>query len=57
MAFRANLIIGNGILLIMYSREYYARQPQLLAGAPGGTKPYVYDPNSWLPYSWQPFLK
>jgi hypothetical protein len=51
--FWANLIVGNGILLIMYSREYYARQPSALGAPPK----YEFDTKSWVPYSWQPFLR
>ena len=49
---RANLIIGNGMLLIMYSLEYFARQPAL-----PGSAAFAYDPTSWWPLSWQPFIK
>lgn len=46
------LIDLTGILLIMYSREYYARQPPL----PDSPPMYQFDTKSWLPYSWQPFV-
>lgn len=47
------LCAGAGMLLIMYSREYYAHQP-----AHGSTPglDFEYDTHSWLPYSWQPFV-
>jgi hypothetical protein len=48
------------MLLIMYSREFYARQPAELSRGVGGAQvahPFHYDPNSWLPWSWQPFLR
>lgn len=51
--FWANLIIGNGMLLIMYSREYYARNSDMVSG-PGRT--FAYDRSSWVPLSWQPFV-
>ena len=43
-----------GMLLIMYSREYYAHQPS--HGSTAGLD-FEYDKQSWLPYSWQPFVR
>lgn len=42
------------MLLIMYSREYYAHQPA--HGSTAGVD-FEYDKQSWLPYSWQPFVR
>jgi len=41
------LLIGNGILLVCYSREYYVRTSSDLS---------AYDQQSWVPLSWQPFI-
>ena len=43
-----------GMLLIMYSREYYAHQPS--HGSAAGLD-FEYSKQSWLPYSWQPFVR
>lgn len=45
--FWTTLIIGNGILMVLYSREWHARHHPSEG----------YDTNSWLPWSWQPFMK
>lgn len=47
--FWTNLIIGNGLLMVLYSREWYARA----AGSPLLTEE---SSQSFLPYSWQPFF-
>jgi len=46
--FWAMLITGNGMLMVLYSREYYARTTAFDA--------WPFDKSSWLPYSWQPFF-
>jgi len=45
--FWAMLITGNGMLMVLYSREYFARESMYR---------HAYDASSWIPYSWQPFL-
>jgi len=45
---RAMLLIGNGMLMVFYSREWFARNTDLSAS--------VYDKESWIPLSLQPFL-
>jgi len=70
--FWTNLIIGNGLLMLMYSREYYAyfsiHNPERLGideaviHAIAGQKNFVYDTEgkrfpTWMPYSWQPFAQ
>jgi hypothetical protein len=55
LLFWFNLIIGTGLLMVLYSREYYARHAYWAndkTSLAGGT----IDPQSWLPYSWQLFL-
>ena len=57
--FWTNMMVGMGILCVLYAREYYARLPlselQLMCGAD-----YVYPPgvdrNSWVPLSLQPLV-
>jgi hypothetical protein len=51
--FWLTLTVGNGVLMVLYSREYYSHNP------PADGLPVVYpllNAPSWMPYSWQPFF-
>ena len=45
--FWAMLFIGQGVLLVLYSREWYAQYNTTQSHK------FNYDPNSYLPKSWQ----
>ncbi len=42
------MMIGNGTLMVLYSREWYARN---------SAHADQFDHASWLPWSWQAFLR
>lgn len=44
-----------GMLMVLYSREFYAQFPSTDVRVPNELS--IVDKNSWMPYSWQIFAK